>query len=152
MNGDMEMFFANQEREMAIQEREMAETEREFALAEREMALMETGASTRTGITVGADGRWIIRGKISDGGAGLKVEAWDRDLITKDDLLGTATTDANGNFSITYDGKSHKELFFDKKPDLYFKVYDADNQLINQTKPIKNADEDTKNIVFSLSG
>jgi len=104
-----------------------------------------------SGITVNEEGHWTICGTHEGGIAGLKIEAWDADALTKDDLLGSTTTDEHGNFCITYNQKSHKELIFDAKPDLYFKVYDASGKLLQQTDPIKNADTNTKNIVIPVS-
>lgn len=65
--------------------------------------------------------------------AGLKVEAWDKDFIGKDDSLGSTTTDENGAFSISINPEDHKELFFDRKPDVYFNIYSG-NDLIHSTK------------------
>lgn len=52
---------------------------------------------------------------------GLRVEAWDKDLFF-DDFLAEAITDAEGRFMLTFPEERFRELFFDKRPDLYFKV------------------------------
>ncbi len=52
----------------------------------------------------------------------LKVEAWDKDLLI-DDFLGSAITNNQGEFSITFDSSKFREFFLDKSPDVFFKVY-----------------------------
>ncbi len=69
---------------------------------------------------------FIIHGKVvgmetGQGIPGLKVKAFDRDLIF-DDLLGEVKTDKEGNFEIVYDKSDFRELFFDNKPDIFIKV------------------------------
>jgi hypothetical protein len=72
----------------------------------------------------------------------LKVEAWDKDLVI-DDLLGSAKTDKTGKFALEFDSSYYKELCFDRKPDIYFKVYSGkklvctteDSVLWNVAKP-----------------
>lgn len=77
-----------------------------------------------------------INGRVIDratqkGIVGLRVEAWDKDLIFHD-LVGTAVTDVDGGFRIDL-GESHfKELFQDRQPDLFFKVFRED-ELIKST-------------------
>ncbi|MBI2985750.1 MAG: hypothetical protein HYY45_03175 [Deltaproteobacteria bacterium] len=77
-----------------------------------------------------------ISGRVIDikahGIAGLRVEAWDKDLIF-DDLVGSAVTDAQGAFQIEFTGSYFQELFLDRKPDLFFKVF-RDGELIKSTE------------------
>ena len=74
----------------------------------------------------------VIDHKTQRGIPGLRVEAWDKDLIFND-LVGSATTDEQGAFQITYDASYFKELFADRKPDLFFKVFYRD-QLVHSTE------------------
>jgi hypothetical protein len=57
-----------------------------------------------------------------EGLEGLHVKAVDKDLFF-DDVLGTAATDKDGRFEITYEKKDFSELF-EKAPDLYVIVRD----------------------------
>lgn len=60
---------------------------------------------------------------------GITVRAYDKDLLY-DDLLGAVRTDENGYFEIRYEGADFRELF-ERYPDIYFKVYDEqDNRLL----------------------
>jgi len=54
------------------------------------------------------------------GVGGLSVKAVDKDLVF-DDLLGSASTDKNGNFDINYRGEDFEELF-DRQPDIFVQV------------------------------
>jgi hypothetical protein len=71
----------------------------------------------------------VIEKESGRGIPGLRVKAVDKDLVF-DDVLGTAVTDERGAFSIHYEGKDFRELFFDKKPDLYLKIKDSAGNLI----------------------
>ena len=88
-----------------------------------------------------------IRGKVisQDGNCGVKdllVESWDKDLLL-DGALGSAKTDENGNFSINLDSSKFSGFYFDKKPDIFFKVYYG-GKFIYDTKNnlIWNADKE----------
>jgi len=93
-----------------------------------------------------------IKGKVLDLKGNVvpkvKVEAWDKDLLI-DDLLGTAITTANGNFTLSFNEKYYKELIFDRKPDLYFKVFLNEECILVSDEVIWNADKDEK-IVLRL--
>lgn len=52
---------------------------------------------------------------------GLRVEAWDKDLFF-DDFVAEAVTDPDGRFHMSFPDERFRELFFDRRPDLFFKV------------------------------
>jgi hypothetical protein len=60
------------------------------------------------------------------GVAGLFVKAYDKDLLF-DDLLGTATTNADGSFEIVSEASDFRE-FFERRPDLYLRVLSGDRR------------------------
>lgn len=72
----------------------------------------------------------IIDRETHQGVAGLHVEAWDKDLLI-DDLIGSAVTDKEGRFEILFDEAYFKELFLDRRPDVFFKVFDRDALLLD---------------------
>ena len=57
--------------------------------------------------------------------AKLRVEAWDKDLLI-DDFVGEAISDGQGAFTISFTQSRYKELFLDRNPDIYFKIYEGD--------------------------
>lgn len=62
----------------------------------------------------------------------LRVEAWDWDLIFKD-FVGSDQTDAEGKFFIEFTSEFFREFFFDRKPDLFFRVFSGE-ELIEDTR------------------
>lgn len=64
----------------------------------------------------------VIRSDTGDGVPGVLVKAWDADLLF-DDLVGSAPTDPDGRFHMDFDERYFRELFFDRRPDLYFEVF-----------------------------
>lgn len=71
---------------------------------------------------------FAISGRVVDnrsglGVGGLRVEAWDKDLIV-DDFVGCAeSTDGDGRFHIGFDSSYFRGLFGERRPDLFFRVY-----------------------------
>jgi Dyp-type peroxidase family len=68
------------------------------------------------------------------GVVGLRVEAWDKDLICND-LVGTANTNSQGTFRIEFNESYFRDLFLDRQPDLFFKVFHED-ELIKSTEDL----------------
>jgi hypothetical protein len=72
---------------------------------------------------------WTIVGRVvgARAGGGLNVMAFDADLL-QDDLLGTATTDAEGRFRIDYPGSAFRQtpvpgVSFERGgPEIYFRI------------------------------
>jgi hypothetical protein len=80
---------------------------------------------------------FIISGGIrekenGDSVPGLLVRAIDKDLLFSD-LLGTATTDAEGRFKIIYEESDFRELF-DTRPDIYLSIYAPPFQHLMDTR------------------
>lgn len=97
-----------------------------------------------------------ITGRVIDqtgqGVEGLRVEAWDKDLFF-DDFLGKATTDEQGCFTIEFDESYYQELCFDRKPDIFFKVY-KDNTLVKSTEDsvLWNVSAGDREIIIHVEG
>lgn len=60
------------------------------------------------------------------------MEGWDKDLIWND-VVGSAITNEQGTFVISFTASYFKELFLDRQPDLFFKVFRED-ALIKSTE------------------
>ena len=77
--------------------------------------------------------------------AGLRVEAWVINLL-KDVLLGCASTDTNGMFTLTFDDKIYQEYISDWRTGIDFKVFLERNEIYstkgNDFSNIKNADDE----------
>ncbi len=98
---------------------------------------------------------YMIRGTVTSerdgqGVANLGVEAWDKDLVFND-FVGSAVTDEQGAFQIQFTESHFKELFLDRKPDLFFKVFKGD-KLIKSTENsvLWNVGRKTKDIVIAV--
>jgi outer membrane protein assembly factor BamB len=81
--------------------------------------------------------KYLILGRVisrisRQGIPNLRVEAWDKDLIV-DDLVASAVTDATGAFRMEFDSSYFRELFVDRQPDLFFRVFDG-GKLIKSTE------------------
>lgn len=75
----------------------------------------------------------VIEEETEKGIPNLKVKAIDKDLIFND-ILGSVTTDEDGNFEIKYDKEDFQELFLDRSPDYYLEVKNKDEEVIYTTK------------------
>ncbi|PSB32824.1 Dyp-type peroxidase [Stenomitos frigidus] len=80
---------------------------------------------------------FVIQGRVIDrnfqkGASSVQVEAWDKDLIIND-LVGAATTDDQGGFRIEFESAYFQELFADRSPDLFFKIFQK-GELIRSTE------------------
>jgi hypothetical protein len=78
-----------------------------------------------------------ISGRVVDrqtgaGLSGVMVRAYDKDLLF-DDLLGTATTGADGGFELRYSESDFRELF-ERRPDVYLSLYDGPGKFLLHTK------------------
>lgn len=107
-------------------------------------------------ITITND-NWTLTGTVvntntSRRANGVTVEVFDKDRIGRDDALGTALTNIEGEFSVTFHKSDFRELVFDNKPDLYFKISLNGSQLLDTSaNPIMNADENTPRITLEVS-
>ncbi len=82
-------------------------------------------------------GRFVVAGVVREleSGrplAGLVVRGFDKDLLS-DDYLGSATTDAEGRYEISFGVEAFRDLF-ERRPDLYVRVFDAAGQLLHSTE------------------
>jgi carotenoid cleavage dioxygenase len=65
--------------------------------------------------------------------AGLRVRAFDRDLVF-DDHLGDAVTNELGEFFLEFTEEAFRDVF-EQQPDLYLRVFDAEgSQLLASTE------------------
>ena len=64
--------------------------------------------------------------------AGLRVRAYDKDLI-RDDDLGDALTDVEGRFEIRFTEAQFRD-FAETAPDLYLRIFDAGGRLLHSTE------------------
>jgi hypothetical protein len=74
----------------------------------------------------------IVDRKNSYSVSGLRVEAWDKDLM-RNDFLDTTTTNGEGKFNIEFDESDFQDVFLDREPDIFFKVF-RDSKLIASTE------------------
>jgi len=74
----------------------------------------------------------VVSERDGQGVAYLEVEAWDKDMLI-DNFVGSAKTSKTGRFTIKFDSSYYKELCFDRKPYIFFKVY-KEQELIHSTE------------------
>ena len=74
----------------------------------------------------------VIDLKNKKGISDLKIEAWDKDRIF-DGSLGSEVTDKSGHFQFEFTEDYLTKTFGDKRPNIYFKILDA-NKLLKSTE------------------
>lgn len=90
--------------------------------------------------TFRVSGRVIDR-QTSEGIAGLRVEAFDKDL-RNDEPLGSATTNDQGRYEIPYSAEQFSQAE-KKSADLIIRVFDAEDRLLGESAVIINAPAET---------
>jgi len=90
--------------------------------------------------------RYEIKGKVIDretlaGVAGVRVEAWSKELEVEDDL-GYSATGYDGSFVIPFDEDTYRDCFRERYPDVYLNVYCGDELLASTQESARwNAEE-----------
>jgi hypothetical protein len=74
----------------------------------------------------------VVERESGSGISGLMVRAYDKDLLF-DDLLGSATTGADGRFELFYSESDFRELF-ERRPDIYLSLYERPGKFLLHTK------------------
>jgi hypothetical protein len=99
---------------------------------------------------------WVITGRVTRCGSdtpleGLRVHAFDADLVQDDDL-GSAVTDAEGKFRIDFSGKDFRDTpvrgvgYEAGGPDLYFRIEGADGRMVLDEKKERGSQPDRENV------
>jgi hypothetical protein len=80
----------------------------------------------------------------------LRIEAWDKDLLVKD-RVGSARTGEEGNFQIQFDEARFKNLFLDRRPDLFLKIFRG-TRLIKSTEDsaLWNIDQNDSEMIVEV--
>lgn len=74
--------------------------------------------------------RFVVRGRLRERETsrplpGLRVRAFDQDLLSEDDFLGEAVTDASGEFEVRY-GRADFGSAWERLPDVFLRVFTPD--------------------------
>ena len=91
----------------------------------------------------------ITASETGQGLAGLRVQAWDKDIGYLDELLGEITTDKNGEFLIEYSEEQFDKWGLDEKPDIYLLVTNKKGAVIYNTEEAVKQEAD-KAEVFNI--
>jgi hypothetical protein len=96
-----------------------------------------------------------ITGKLIDsatgrGLSGLRIELYDWDA-KQSDYLGSALTDAQGEFTVEFDAESFKDSPQERGPDVVAKIYDGERLILTtEDNPIKNWTPERNPLLFEL--
>ncbi|HET6763531.1 MAG TPA: hypothetical protein VFH27_07655 [Longimicrobiaceae bacterium] len=86
--------------------------------------------------------------------AGFKVELYDRDMFSSDDLLGSGTTDAEGVAVFRYSSEDfvdwEERLMGNAYPTLYARVYGPGGELVATTRAETERNKAAKNLVVHI--
>jgi phosphatidylserine/phosphatidylglycerophosphate/cardiolipin synthase-like enzyme len=89
-------------------------------------------------------GRVVLAGSNPvQGIQGLAVEAFDIDPLTKDDHVGSDTTDQDGRFDISYPASKYRLWFPGAKPDIEVRIFGAGQRLLWETPKVDGVTDDT---------
>jgi hypothetical protein len=92
----------------------------------------------------------VLDSRTHAGLKGLSVEAWDKDLLISD-LLGQAVTGEQGDFQIQVKQEYSKEIFLDRRPDLFFKIFSGDRLLKSTEEEVLwNVEDDEIEVLIEL--
>ena len=92
----------------------------------------------------------IVNKQTKQGISALRVEAWDKDLVIHD-FVGEAVSAEQGAFRIEFTSERFRELFFDRKPDLFFKVFHEGKQIHStEDSVIWNYENSEREIVIEI--
>jgi hypothetical protein len=98
---------------------------------------------------------YVIQGTVVDrvtraGVQGVKIEAWDRDTRYHD-MLGVATTDANGRFTIGFQTAYFGDYAPDRSPDVFFKAFLGEREMLSTFEtPMMNVERGTTTVTLEL--
>lgn len=84
--------------------------------------------------------RFHVQGRVVDarsgrGVPGLRVEAWDHDLLVNDYLGRADGTDDDGRFTIDFDAAAYAGLIGERAPDLFLRIFHGET-LLQETVPL----------------
>jgi hypothetical protein len=81
--------------------------------------------------------------------SGVRIEAWDSDLLVDDFLGRVESTGEDGRFSIPFERQYFSRLFGERRPDLFFRVYRGESLLV-QTPPLARNVDHTSQIDVTI--
>jgi hypothetical protein len=83
----------------------------------------------------------------------VKVALYDRDRLSRDDLLGTAHTDTNGEARIQYNTEDFSDIedsLRNSMPELYAVVYDDKDEVVVSTRSEASENNPRKQVLVRV--